>query len=246
MLRKTILQCSNSSALNWQHTNYSSHCQRILVSNGGYRDYFRAASSLPLHSNHNYVPHPSRRESDDDDYKRNNSTLQRQQHAPFLFNNHKPYCTAASASTLPYKQYHDTTTLRQYHATPSIQRGGPAIALTLGAVAATAKAGQYVVQGYQEWKAAADAEEENRRAELKARGVDPDKEESENGTADDSKGEDTSSSNSSSNNSGAKTEDGGANEKNEGKRENIFAKFFNMSVGSKYYEGEFVGVDVLY
>lgn len=35
-----------------------------------------------------------------------------------------------------------------------------------------------------------------------------------------------------------KQQDAGTKKKEEGKRENFFAKFFNLSVGSKFYEGE--------
>eukprot|EP00956_Cyclotella_meneghiniana_P014844 scaffold22389_cov36-Cyclotella_meneghiniana.AAC.1 len=254
MLRKSIQQCSNSTALRrWQccnHNNYASSRQLQRISNGYSDPSARAASSLPLHSvhaNNVYIPYQSCRRDDDDEESNNYSPLQWRQPAPSLIlNNHKQqylhYTSVSTPLTLPHKQYNNTaitTTLRQYHTTPQTQRGGPAIALTLGAVAATAKAGQYVVQGYKEWKAASDAEEEKRRNELKARGIDPDakEEENENNTIHSKSSDDANNSN---NDGGTKKTDSSAknDEKSEGKRENIFAKFFNMSVGSKYYEDE--------
>eukprot|EP00956_Cyclotella_meneghiniana_P014841 scaffold22388_cov43-Cyclotella_meneghiniana.AAC.1 len=254
MLRKSIQQCSNFTALRrWQccnHNNYASSRQHQRISNGYSDPSARAASSLPLHSvhaNNFYIPYQSYRR-DDDEESNNYSPLQWRQPAPSpILNNHKQqylyYTSVSTASTLPHKQNNNnktTTTLRKYHTTPQTQRGGPAIALTLGAIAATAKAGQYVVQGYKEWKAASDAEEEKRKDELKARGIDPDavnEEENEKNTVHSKSGDDANNSN---NDGGTKTDSGAKNdEKSEGKRENIFAKFFNMSVGSKYYEGGF-------
>jgi len=95
---------------------------------------------------------------------------------------------------------------------------------TLGAVAATAKAGQYALEGYNEWKESMAAQhkfdEENQKHTAK--------EEEEPTSNPQDEATDASS--------GAST---GKKSENEGKRENIFASFFNMSVGSKYYEGGF-------
>ncbi len=128
------------------------------------------------------------------------------------------------------------TILRQYHTTLPQQRG-VAVVLTLGAIAATAKAGQYAVQGYNEWKVA--AEEERKQQELEEKN-NPKKVEKEDGSMhtaqDDTKKDEsanTDSSQSQSTSSGAKAKEEG------GKRENFFAKFFNLSVGTKYYEGGF-------
>ena len=127
------------------------------------------------------------------------------------------------------------TTTREYHTTQPEQRGA-AIVLTLGAVAATAKAGQYAVQGYKEWKVA--MEEERKQQELDEKNNPPKQHEEESTShkaQDESKNNDTANDNSSqsTSDSGSKT-----NAKEE-KRENFFAKFFNLSVGSKYYEGGF-------
>lgn len=121
--------------------------------------------------------------------------------------------------------------IREYHATPSNDRGA-AIVLTLGAVAATAKAGQYVVQGYNEWKANAEIEEKQRQDEEKQNQDDKANNPGEEAASESPPDEPSANADSaSSGNSGSagKTE----------KRENIFANFFNMSVGSKYYEGGF-------
>lgn len=100
-------------------------------------------------------------------------------------------------------------------------KSGATLVMGLGAVALTAKAGQYAVQAYEEWKESQPPPEE---------------------TKDQSKSEDSSKMNSQdkhedkANGDGKKAQE---NAKNEGKRENIFAKLFNMNVGSKYYEGGF-------
>ena len=126
--------------------------------------------------------------------------------------------------------------IREYHGTPAPERGA-AIVLTLGAVAATAKAGQYAVRAYDEWKASV-AEEQKRTEELQdenaaqteftAKSREEPQDVSGGGSSADT---DTSREK-------AKTE--------EGKRENFFAKFFNLSVGSKYYEGELIYVSIVY
>lgn len=126
------------------------------------------------------------------------------------------------------------TTIRQYHTTPTQQRGA-AIILTFASVAAAAKAGQYVIQGYNEYKAESQKEELKRREELIAKGIDPDKIEEE--AKFDSSSIEEEKVDSSANEESKKKEEG--TNKKEEKRENFFAKFFNLSVGSKYYEGEF-------
>lgn len=112
--------------------------------------------------------------------------------------------------------------VREYHVSYPRERVGPALFMTLGAVAATAKAGQYAVEGYNEWKESMATEQKNN-------------DENQKNTAKEepiSKPQDKATGGS----SGASA---GNNNENEGKRENIFASFFNMSVGSKYYEGGF-------
>lgn len=103
-------------------------------------------------------------------------------------------------------------------------KSAPTLMLGLGAVAAVAKAGQYTVQAYNEWKETQPPPEEKaaeQDSKMNAEGKQQQQQEKAK--------ENTSSSSSSSGNSTNK----------EGKRENIFASLFNMSVGSKYYEGGF-------
>jgi DnaJ-class molecular chaperone len=102
-----------------------------------------------------------------------------------------------------------------------MERAGPALFLGLGAVAATAKAGQYASRAYQEYQASLPTEEELKKQQ-EADAAAADKEGSK-ASSKDQKGQD------------AKQE----TKKTEGKRENIFAKFFDLGVGSKYYEGGF-------
>mmetsp|Transcript_16220 Transcript_16220/g.35054 ORF Transcript_16220/g.35054 Transcript_16220/m.35054 type:complete len:247 (+) Transcript_16220:59-799(+) len=117
---------------------------------------------------------------------------------------------------------HPTSVLmREYHVTCSNDRAA-AIFLTLGAAAATARAGQYAVQGYIEWKASMNAKQKH---DGKNRSVEEDPA---------SKPRDAPSANLDDAALGSNSSAGKA-----GKRENIFANFFNVSVGSKYYEGGF-------
>jgi hypothetical protein len=133
----------------------------------------------------------------------------------------------------------NTTIIRQYHTTLPEQRGA-AIVLTLGAVAATAKAGQYAVQGYKEWKVA--MEEERKRQELEEKNKPKEEESSTHKTTQgDEAKSDSNTAGSSADNSSSQSTGKEANEEgsSSSKRENFFAKFFNLSVGSKYYEGGF-------
>jgi len=126
-------------------------------------------------------------------------------------------------------------TFRDYHTTQPEQRGA-AIVLTLGAVAATAKAGQYAVQGYQEWKVAMEEEQKQRELDEKNRPKDQEDE-----SANTTKAQDESNKNDTANNDNSSSSSCSSSKTNKkgDKRENFFAKFFNLSVGSKYYEGGF-------
>lgn len=102
-----------------------------------------------------------------------------------------------------------TITNRNYSVTTRTENA--TLVLALGTIAATAKAGQYALQAYEEWKAHQPEEDPNT-----------------------TKTQDTQSSSANadkSSSSSSKTSSNGA------KRENMFASFFN--VGSKYYEGGF-------
>lgn len=91
--------------------------------------------------------------------------------------------------------------------------------LALGTVAATAKAGQYAFQAYEEWKASRPEED-----------IHTFKTEDKQSSSTKADSNTNSSSSSSSGKEGSKASSGA-------KRENMFASFFN--VGSKYYEGGF-------
>eukprot|EP00568_Trieres_chinensis_P002492 CAMPEP_0183300600 /NCGR_PEP_ID=MMETSP0160_2-20130417/6968_1 /TAXON_ID=2839 ORGANISM="Odontella Sinensis, Strain Grunow 1884" /NCGR_SAMPLE_ID=MMETSP0160_2 /ASSEMBLY_ACC=CAM_ASM_000250 /LENGTH=252 /DNA_ID=CAMNT_0025463045 /DNA_START=117 /DNA_END=875 /DNA_ORIENTATION=- len=113
-----------------------------------------------------------------------------------------------------------TLIARSYHTTAPAERGA-AIALSLGAVAALAKAGQLSVRAYKEWKdSLPEVPAEDEKTEAGNEGA---AEGAQAKSEDQAKAEEP------------KGKAGGA----EGKRENFFAKFFNMGVGSKYYEGGF-------
>merc|ERR1712232_856057 len=103
---------------------------------------------------------------------------------------------------------------RYYHTTMHNNKG-ISIVMGLGAVALTAKAGQYTIQAYEEWK-------KNRPAIVEEEESKPEQEEqSENTTKSDTKQQEQQQ------------------QSEGGKKENIFEKWFNLSVGSKYYEGGF-------
>ncbi len=128
---------------------------------------------------------------------------------------------------------------REYHATTNPEKG-LAIVMTLGAIAATAKAGQYGVEAYREWREGMVEEKEKREEDGAKGGSTVEKEEGGSSTSTNIGSEGSASSSSSSSSSsraGVEEEGGGAG--GGGKRENVFARFFDMSVGSKYYEGEF-------
>lgn len=193
------------------------------------RHQFSTLQAIPQHFLLNQQPHiatglPSCRDEDDDSNKTTDGTNNTLRHSSARINNHWNYNT----------NYNNLTILRQYHTTLPQERG-VAIVLTLGAVAATAKAGQYAVQGYNEWKVA--AEEERKRQELEEK-KNPKPREEEGAThkaQDEAEKEEDSSGSQSQSTAGG----GGGKAKTETKRENFFAKFFNLSVGSKYYEGGF-------
>jgi hypothetical protein len=156
----------------------------------------------------------------------NNAILQnRNQNTPYYTN----YCQQRQQ-----QQY--------YHTTTSHNASGVAIVMTLGAIAATAKAGQYAIQGYNEYK----AESESAKAEAMKSGTwkeeDKGDTDSNNNTHNTSSHQQQSTTteggggSTNANNAGTGAATGSSEEK---VRENIFAKFFDMSVGSKYYEGGF-------
>ena len=103
------------------------------------------------------------------------------------------------------------------------EKSGITIAMGLGAVAATAKAGQYVAQAYNQWKDSLPPEEEK---------------ENKSGSSQDEEGSKMNMNEKKSGEEMKKEEKKDAKNDDE-KRENVFAKFFDLSVGSKFYEGGF-------
>ena len=110
------------------------------------------------------------------------------------------------------KMYCNLQTRRDYSLTSKTENAS--LALGLGAIAATAKAGQYAVSAYKEWK-------------------DSQPEEPENSSDKNQQAEDQQQDQQGNANASSKTSD----EKQNEKRENIFASFFD--VGTNYYEGGF-------
>jgi len=122
---------------------------------------------------------------------------------------------------------YSTTPIRSIHSTPAADRAAPTLALGFGALALVAKAGQHSVRAYKEWKEnqpdepLADEEGKSKMGEGQAKMEGDDKSKKDDDAAKKAKG-------------------GGGEAK--GERENFFAKFFNVGVGSKYYEGGFEDV----
>lgn len=101
-------------------------------------------------------------------------------------------------------------------ATEPKSKSAPVLIMGLGSIALAAKAGQYGVQAYQQWKESQPPPEENKSEESSKMHSEEkeEREKREKSTAQDN------------------------TNKGEEKRENIFAKLFG-SVGTKYYEGGF-------
>ena len=112
-----------------------------------------------------------------------------------------------------------TPSCRSYHV--STRNDNATLVLGLSAIAVTAKAGQYAIKAWKEYQS--NLPEES--AEEKSQDSSESSSQS-NATNGDSKSGTSSSSSSSS-------------ESQSEKRENIFAKYFDLGVGSKYYEGGF-------
>jgi len=112
-----------------------------------------------------------------------------------------------------------TTTTRNY--SPTAKAENASLALGLGAMAATAKAGQYAVSAYREWK---ENQPEEPEETIGSKNQDGD------GDGDGDQQQQAKAKT----NTNTKTSN---NEKQNEKRENIFSSLFN--VGTKYYEGGF-------
>ncbi|KAL3762581.1 hypothetical protein ACHAW5_003197 [Stephanodiscus triporus] len=103
--------------------------------------------------------------------------------------------------------------------------------MTLGTIAATAKAGQYALVAHREWT-------EGRGGSAEDGGTTTTTEDDVVGTSGGG-GEGGGGGTMGGGGGGGATASSGAGTGEEGKRENVFARFFDMSVGSKYYEGGF-------
>jgi DnaJ family protein C protein 19 len=111
------------------------------------------------------------------------------------------------------RQQDSDTIIRSYHVSSVTKKSPTTIILGLSAIAATAKAGQYIVRAYDQWKL----------SQPEKPTVEP---EPETSTQEEAKKENTASSKS-------------KQDEADGKRENIFQTLFNIGVGSKFYEGGF-------
>lgn len=118
---------------------------------------------------------------------------------------HNPYMRASIDTQSG--SYASLCTKRSYHASVRDERAG--LVLGLGAVALTAKAGQYAVRAYEEYKASSPPPEEKPVNEAKASDDEQQKQQQQQETK----------------------------KKDEGKRENVFHSWFGT--GTKYYEGGF-------
>ena len=125
--------------------------------------------------------------------------------------------TQQNNSRVLYQNNITTTTIRQYHITNINERSGLAVVMGLGAIAATAKAGQYAVQGYKEWKEARELEEKEME---KLRKENPEMDEENVNKSSDQQQDGKSTDKESSGASGGDKNEQQTNEK----RENIFAK----------------------
>lgn len=107
--------------------------------------------------------------------------------------------------------------IRSYHVSAVTKKNPTTIILSLSAMAATAKAGQYIIRAYEQWKLS--------QPEKPPIASEPDTSSTkdENMTNDENK------------TGGSSTK----SKEEEGKRENIFQTLFNIGVGSKFYEGGF-------
>ncbi len=230
MIRSGIINSIRSFRIIHLTANNTQHFSLTAAKNGREMSVLAGATPLYSFSLHPWsICIPCRRSEDDDDKKYNK-----------IFSSSPPQLRGLALSTPisigKFRHEDDKNScnnnnsiIRQYHST-AVQERGAAIALTLGAIAATAKAGQYAVSAYKEMKIAM---EEERKLNEKLKADNPDS--GEESTAKSQAGANDEA-------SGDNSKAGGANDgssANEGKRENFFAKFFNLSVGSKYYEGMF-------
>ncbi|KAL7522577.1 hypothetical protein ACHAWX_007275 [Stephanocyclus meneghinianus] len=234
MIRKAIINNSQSLPRQRWHTipNRPFPQTNRLYSDG--RE-LNTSSNLPLHSftrqNH-LAAHPLRGE---DDNNSNNNSVNALQYPISLLSSKCPTFTLKNI-----QRRHNSIVHRQYHTTLPAERGA-AIVLTLASIAATAKAGQYAVEGYKQWKEAAQApadDDDTQRPQGNTHAT-----EDQPQQRDQQQQQQEEEVDSTAHAKGDSSAAGGADAKEttnkERPRENFFAKFFNLSVGSKFYEGGF-------
>lgn len=107
-------------------------------------------------------------------------------------------------------QNNNLSTIHQYHT--SVRSESTTLVLGLGTIALTAKAGQYAIQAYEEYKKNLPEEDPTTTTESTQ-----------------AKAESQSE----------KNADTGGKAETRGKRKNVFQEWFGVGVGSKYYEGGF-------
>lgn len=148
------------------------------------------------------------------DERRRRQEEQEQQRArlhlsSFPLTNNSPFVSSSYPGLGQVAHYHSTT--------PSEK--GVAIVLGLGALSALSYAGASAVKAYQEYKASLPSEEEleelRKQQEQESEAQRPQREAQANSKSEKQQ------------------------QKEGGKRENIFAKWFGVGVGAKYYEGGF-------
>ena len=229
-------------------TRASAKCYALarqrLVSHGQYNNYRRSRCCFSsLQHDTQLMASTIDRDDDDEQHNKMHSRAIYQYPPPTIHPSHPSLlyntsCTIVGTTINNNNNNYNnsnftTTTIRRqqqyyYSTTPSKERGA-AIVMTLGAIAATAKAGQYAVQGYNEWKEGRDLEMKEQEKLRKENNGEEENAQEPGASKSNTNG--ASDSSTSTNN----TQSSGTNEK----RENIFAKFFDLSVGSKYYEGGF-------
>lgn len=119
---------------------------------------------------------------------------------------------------------------RMYSSTARPERGGPVLAMGLGAAALALRGGAMAVRSWKDYQAEAERAAEEEAERRKEAGLPPLEEEEEARRAAGG-GQDKAEAGG----GGA----GGGSASDDGPRENVFAKFFDMGVGSKFYEGGF-------
>jgi len=140
---------------------------------------------------------------------------------------HHPHSTTATMTTMTMTTRSSSHQIQQHRSyTPSsrTERGPQAAILALGSIALTAKAGQYALQAVNSWKESQPAPPADEAAESTT---------NDSSTTTTTTGDESADTSSKGTTTDKKKPEGAA------ARENIFEKYFNLGVGSKYYDGGF-------